>query len=315
MSRKYVMFPVRHQAIYDMYKKMVANFWTVEEVDFQQDLRDWETLTDNQRYFIKQVLAFFAASDGIVAENLAYRFYNDTEIPEARAAYAFQNAIEQIHQEMYSLTIDTLVSDPVEKEALFGAIETNASVGKKAAWAMKWISSDASYAKRLLGFICVEGIQFSGSFCAIYYIKSLKKMPGLCFSNELISRDEGMHTDMGVLMYRNMSGERLDQANVHEMFRDAVDVEDHFINTSLPCKLLGMSSEMMSEYIRFVADRLLLQLGYDKLYNASQPFDFMEHISIPRKTSFFEARVSEYRKAGVGEGGCAIQDINTDADF
>lgn len=314
MSSKYVMFPLKQQHIYKHFENQVANFWWTNEINFQQDLVDWPALSDDERHFIKTVLAFFAGSDGIVGENLASRFYMDTDLPEARAAYAFQNAMEQIHQVTYSLLIDTYIRDPEEKEHLFKAIETVPAVKKKADWAMKWIRSDLPYAKRLLAFVCVEGIQFSGSFCAIYYIKSKGKMPGLCFSNELISRDEGQHTDFGISMYK-LIDQRLPQEEVHAMFRESVDIEDEFINESLPCRLLGMSSEMMSEYIRFVADRLLVQLDYDKIYEARQPFDFMESISIPRKTSFFEARVSEYRKAGVGEVSAKLTSVDLDDDF
>lgn len=312
---KYVMFPLRQPHIFDKFQNQVANFWWTNEISFQQDLLDWPALSEDERHFIKMVLAFFAASDGIVGENLASRFYMDTDLPEARAGYAFQNAMEQIHQVTYSLLIDTYIRDPAEKEHLFHAVENVPAVRKKADWAMKWIRSDLPYAKRLLAFVCVEGIQFSGSFCAIYYIKSKGKMPGLCFSNELISRDEGQHTDFGIAMYK-LTGEPLPQAEVHDMFRESVDIEDEFINESLPCRLLGMSADMMSDYIRFVADRLLVQLGYDKLYDARQPFDFMENISIPRKTSFFEARVSEYRKAGVGDASSGLgATVDLDDDF
>lgn len=314
LSSKYVMFPLREHGIFDLYKKQVANFWTPEEINFQQDLVDWPRLTDDERHFVKMVLAFFAASDGIVGENLACRFYTDTDLPEARAGYAFQNAMEQIHQETYSLLIDTYIRDPEERSGLFRAIETVPAVRRKADWALKWISSDAPYAKRLLAFVCVEGIQFSGSFCAIYFIKSKNKMPGLCFSNELISRDEGQHTDFAIAMYR-LQGGRLPAPEVHAMFDEAVQIEDEFINDSLPCRLLGMSSELMSEYIRFVADRLLVQLGYPKLYGARQPFDFMEAISIPRKSNFFEARVSEYRRAGVGDSDPHVGKVDLDDDF
>ncbi|AUF82615.1 ribonucleoside-diphosphate reductase subunit beta [Tetraselmis virus 1] len=321
MSDRYVIFPIKYHQIYEHYQNQVANFWTPEEICFQQDLVDWPMLTEDQRYFIKMVLAFFAASDGIVGENLAMRFYNDTTIPEARAAYAFQLAMETCHSITYSLLIDTYISDNKEKDYLFNAIETIPAVKKKAEWALKWIESDLPYLNRLLAFVCVEGIQFSGSFCAIYYIKSLNKMPGLCFQNELVSRDEGSHTDFGIDMYKLTiaNGEkRIAEEEVHAMFKEAVDIEDEFINESLPCSLLGMSSSLMSEYIRYCADRLLIQLGYEKLYNAEQPFDFMEHISLPRKTSFFEAKVSEYRKSGVGDSssgqGLANVDFN-DEDF
>ena len=314
LASKYVIFPLKYEHIYKQFENQVSNFWWINEINFQQDLVDWPTLSDDERHFVKMVLAFFAASDGIVGENLACRFYMDTDIPEARAGYAFQNAMEQIHQVTYSLLIDTYIQDPAEKESLFKAVETVPAVRNKANWAMKWLHADLPYAKRLLAFICVEGIQFSGSFCAIYYIKSKGKMPGLCFSNELISRDEGQHTDFGIAMY-HLVGDKLPQDEVHAMFRESVDIEDEFINESLPCRLLGLTSDMMSEYIRFVADRLLVQLEYDKLYNAKQPFDFMENISLPRKTSFFEARVSEYRKAGVGETSSGFSAIDLDDDF
>lgn len=309
MYSKYV-FSVQHESVYKCYREQVANFWTPEEIDFQQDLVDWPLLSDNERHFIKMVLAFFAASDGIVGENLAVRFFVDTDLPEAKAAYAFQNAMEHIHQETYALLIETYIKDPDEKDYLFRAIENVPAIKKKADWALKWIRSDLPYATRLLAFICVEGIQFSGSFCAIYYIKSKGKMPGLCFSNELISRDEGSHTDLAVVMY-NIVNDRLPESEVHEMFKDAVDVEKGFILESLPCKLLGMSAELMSDYVEYVADRLLVQLGYPKIFNAKQPFDFMESISIPRKTSFFEGRVSEYQKAGASK----VRGINLDDDF
>nr|WRJ69600.1 ribonucleoside-diphosphate reductase subunit beta [Oceanusvirus sp.] len=318
-ASKYVMFPIKYPHIYAHYQNQVGNFWTPEEIDFQQDLKDWPTLDGDTKHFIEMVLAFFAASDGIVAENLAMRFYCDTDIPEARASYAFQNAMEQCHSITYSLLIDTYISDPSRRNFLFNAIETVPAVGKKAQWAMKWIGSDASYIKRLIAFVCVEGIQFSGSFCAIYFIKSKNKMPGLCFQNELVARDEGLHTDFGVDMYKlavaDLGHERLTKEEVYEMFQEAVDIEDEFITKSLPCSLIGMSPDAMSEYIRFVADRLLVQLGYEKLYNAKQPFDFMEMISLPRKTSFFEARVSEYRKSGVGENSAGIKNINLEDDF
>jgi ribonucleotide reductase beta subunit family protein with ferritin-like domain len=314
------MFPIKYPHIYDHYKNQVGNFWTPEEIDFQQDLKDWPTLDADTKHFIEMVLAFFAASDGIVAENLAMRFYCDTDIPEARASYAFQNAMEHCHSITYSLLIDTYISNQSRRDFLFNAIDTVPAVGKKAEWALKWIESDASYVRRLIAFVCVEGIQFSGSFCAIYFIKSKNKMPGLCFQNELVARDEGLHTDFGVDMYKlavaDLGYERLPQEEVYDMFREATDIENEFITKSLPCSLIGMSSEMMSEYIHFVADRLLVQLGYDKLYNAKQPFDFMEMISLPRKTSFFEARVSEYRKSGVGETAAAgIKNIDLNDNF
>lgn len=314
LARKYVMFPIKDQAIFEQYQKQVGNFWTEKEINFQQDIIDWPTLYEDERHFIKMVLAFFAASDGIVSENIVMRFYMDTDLPEAKATYAFQLHMENTHQLTYSLLIETYIKDNDEKDFLFNAIETIPAIEKKAKWALKWINSDESYAKRLLAYVCVEGIQFSGSFCAIFYFKSKNKLPGLCFSNELISRDEGQHTDFGIMMYKRCQ-EKLPVEEVHEMFEEAVDFEDEFINHSLPCKLLGMSSEMMSEYIRFVADRLLVQLDYPKLYNARQPFSFMENISIPRKTSFFEGKVSEYRKAGEGGVANGMLTIDLDDDF
>ena len=320
MSSKYVMFPIKYPVLYNHYQKQVGNFWTPEEICFQQDLVDWPTLTDNERHFIKMVLAFFAGSDGIVGENLAMMFYCDTDIPEARANYAFQNAMEQCHSITYSLLIDTYIKDIDERDYLFNALETIPAVGKKADWAMQWMSKDLPYVERLLGFVCVEGIQFSGSFCAIYYIKSKNKMPGLCFQNELIARDEGLHTEFGIDMYKlqcELGDTAVSVEKVHAMFDDAVRIEDEFITESLPCSLLGMSSSLMSEYIRYVADRLLVQLNYPKLYGAEQPFDFMENISLSRKTSFFEARVSEYQKSGVGDStsGKGLTTINVDDDF
>lgn len=307
---KYVQFPIRHPKIHKHFEDALANFWTYHELDLHRDREDYASLSDQERHFVNMVLAFFAASDGIVAENSVTRFYSDTDIPEARATYSIQSTMEAIHGYTYSILIDTYISGDEEKDRLFRAIETVPAVKKKADWAIKWMNSDAPYAERLLAFVCVEGIQFSGSFCAIYYIKSKNKMPGLCFSNELISRDEGMHTDFAITMYET-NGVRLPAEHVHAMFSDAVAIEEEFITESLPCRLLGMSCDMMKEYVRFVADRLLVQLGYDKLYNARQPFGFMEAISLPRKTSFFEARVSEYRKAGAYAGG----DVDIHDDF
>lgn len=301
LASKYVTFPIREHELWKKYKDAVATFWTPEEIILTKDMEDWQKkLTDNERYFIKHVLAFFAASDGIVMENLGQRFMGDTDKSEAIAFYAYQIFIEQIHSETYSLLIDTYIKDPVEKDKIFNAVETIPSVGRKASWALKWITEDnANYATRLIAFAVVEGIFFSGSFCAIYWLKKRGLMPGLTFSNELISRDEGMHTDFAVAMYQYE--ERLSQETVYEIFREAVAIEKEFIIDSIPCNLIGMNSALMSEYIEFVGDRLLTQLGYDKLFNAQNPFDFMELISLRPKTNFFEKRVGEYKKAKVGK--------------
>eukprot|EP00358_Blepharisma_japonicum_P004893 CAMPEP_0202942962 /NCGR_PEP_ID=MMETSP1395-20130829/3193_1 /ASSEMBLY_ACC=CAM_ASM_000871 /TAXON_ID=5961 /ORGANISM="Blepharisma japonicum, Strain Stock R1072" /LENGTH=280 /DNA_ID=CAMNT_0049639777 /DNA_START=93 /DNA_END=932 /DNA_ORIENTATION=- len=280
-----------------MYKKHVASFWTAEELDISQDLRDWERLNDNERHFIKYVLAFFAASDGIVLENLANRFFNDIQIPEARAFYGFQMAMENIHSETYSMLIDAYIQDQTEKNVLFNAIENYPSIKRKADWALKWASSDAPFAQRLLAFAAVEGIFFSGSFCAIFWLKKRSLMPGLTFSNELISRDEGLHTDFGCLLYTYIAN-KLSQETVHDIIREAIDIEKGFIIDALPVELIGMNSRLMSQYLEFVADRLLVSLGYEKLYRAANPFEWMEMISMQGKTNFFEKRVSDYQKTG-----------------
>lgn len=301
LAKKYVTFPIEEQHLWKKYKDAVATFWTPEEIVLEKDLTDWEKkLTDNERYFIKHVLAFFAASDGIVMENLAQRFMADTDKSEAIAFYAYQIFIEQIHSETYSLLIDTYIKDASEKDKIFNAVETIPSVGRKASWALKWIAEDnANYATRLIAFAVVEGIFFSGSFCAIYWLKKRGLMPGLTFSNELISRDEGMHTDFAVEMFQYE--ERVPQDTVFDIFREATNIEKEFIIDSIPCNLIGMNSELMSQYIEFVADRLLTQLGYDKLFGTKNPFDFMELISLRPKTNFFEKRVGEYKKAKVGK--------------
>ena len=301
LAKKYVTFPIEEQHLWKKYKDAVSTFWTPEEIVLEKDLTDWETkLTDNERYFIKHVLAFFAASDGIVMENLAQRFMADTDKSEAIAFYAYQIFIEQIHSETYSLLIDTYIKDASEKDKIFNAVETIPSVARKASWALKWIAEDnANYATRLIAFAVVEGIFFSGSFCAIYWLKKRGLMPGLTFSNELISRDEGMHTDFAVEMFQYE--ERVPQETVFEIFREATNIEKEFIIDSIPCNLIGMNSELMSQYIEFVADRLLTQLGYDKLFGTKNPFDFMELISLRPKTNFFEKRVGEYKKAKVGK--------------
>ena len=272
----------------------MACFWKAEEIDLSKDRTDWAKLKPEERHFISQILAFFAGSDGIVLENLLKRFTSEIEIPEVRCAYSFQAAMENIHSETYSLLIDTYIQDPVEKDRLFNAIDTIPAVKEKADWAIKWMDSKhASFASRLIAFAAVEGIFFSGSFCAIYWLKQRGLMPGLTFSNELISRDEGMHTDFAVLLYSKMN-DTLSQKTVEDIIRDAVEIESRFITSSIPCNMLGMNSASMKEYIEFVADRLMLQLGYKKIYHSKNPFQFMELISIEGKTSFFERRVSEY---------------------
>ena len=282
-----------------MYKKHLASFWTAEEIDLSADYKDWQTLSDNERHFIKHVLAFFAASDGIVLENLAERFIGEVQLAEARCFYGFQIAMENIHSETYSLLIDTLIRDADEKHRLFNAISTIECVAAKAQWAMKWINRSNSFAERLVAFAAVEGIFFSGSFCAIFWLKKRGKMPGLTFSNELISRDEGLHTEFACLLYSMLQYERLSQATIHAIITDAVTIEKSFICDAIPVALIGMNRDMMSTYIEFVADRLLLTLGYEAVYRANNPFEWMEMISLQGKTNFFEKRVGEYQKANV----------------
>ena len=280
-DKRFVIFPIQYPDIWKAYKTHMALFWTTEEIDLSLDMNDWnDKLNDNERYFIKNILAFFAASDGIVNENLAMNFMNDVQIPEARSFYGFQIAIENIHSETYSLLIDTYITDPNEKSKLFNAIETIPCVKQKAEWALKWISDSSDFATRLVGFAAVEGIFFSGSFCALFWLKNRGLMPGLTFSNELISRDEGLHTDFAVLLFKHLGNDIPDNNVVQNIISDAVSIEKQFITESLPCKLIGMNSELMSKYIEFVADRLVLQLGYDKIYGTANPFDFMEMISI-----------------------------------
>ncbi|EIE24916.1 hypothetical protein COCSUDRAFT_47007 [Coccomyxa subellipsoidea C-169] len=289
---------VRYRDIFEMYKKAVASFWTVEEVDLSQDIRDWEKLSDDERHFIMHVLAFFAASDGIVMENLAVRFMSEVQIPEARAFYGFQIAIENVHSEMYSLLLEHYIRDVEQKDKMLRAIQTVPCVAKKAEWAQRWIGSGSSFAERLVGFACVEGIHFSGSFCAIFWLKKRLLMPGLTFSNELVSRDEGLHTDFACLLY-SLLQHPLDQAVVHRIVREAVDLEHEFCCEALSCALVGMNAQLMGQYINYVADRLLVALGCDKLYHTANPFDWMEMISLQGKTNFFERRVGEYQRAGV----------------
>lgn len=312
------MFPVRFPSIWEFYKKAEASFWTAEEVDLSSDLRHWdETLTADERHFISHVLAFFAASDGIVLENLAVRFMSDVQVPEARAFYGFQIAIENIHSEMYSLLIDTYIKDGEEKSRLFRAVETIPCVKRKAEWAMRWIDGSESFAERLIAFACVEGIFFSGSFCAIFWLKKRGLMPGLAFSNELISRDEGLHCDFACLLYGLLKG-KLAEERVKGIVMEAVEIEREFVCEALPVGLVGMNAKLMGEYIEFVADRLLGELGVGRVYNAVNPFDWMELISLQGKTNFFEKRVGEYQKAGVmsslnGNGDSHV--FKTDEDF
>jgi ribonucleotide reductase beta subunit family protein with ferritin-like domain len=288
------MFPIKDQDVWKMYKKMEDSFWRTEEIDLSKDVKHWKSLKDDEKHFIKHVLAFFAASDGIVIENLGQRFMSEVQLAEARAAYGFQLMMENIHSETYSLLIDTLVKDEVEKTKLFEAIENYPCIKKKADWSIKWINDNrSSFATRLVAFACVEGIFFSGSFCSIYWLKKRGLMPGLTFSNELISRDEGMHTDFAVLLFSKLIN-KPKKAKIYEIFKQAVDIEKEFICEALPCRLIGMNSMLMSQYIEFVADRLVVQLGYPKIYNSSNPFDFMEMISLQGKTNFFEKRVGDY---------------------
>ncbi|ARR30425.1 CPXV051 protein [Cowpox virus] len=295
---RFVIFPIQYHDIWNMYKKAEASFWTVEEVDISKDINDWNKLTPNEKHFIKHVLAFFAASDGIVNENLAERFCTEVQVTEARCFYGFQMAIENIHSEMYSLLIDTYVKDSNEKNYLFNAIETMPCVKKKADWAQKWIHDSASYGERLVAFAAVEGIFFSGSFASIFWLKKRGLMPGLTFSNELISRDEGLHCDFACLMFKHLLHPPSEET-VRSIITDAVSIEQEFLTVALPVKLIGMNCEMMKTYIEFVADRLISELGFKKIYNVTNPFDFMENISLEGKTNFFEKRVGEYQKMGV----------------
>jgi len=297
-KNRFVLFPIQHDEIWKMYKQAVASFWTAEEIDLEQDLTDWETLSDNERHFIKHVLAFFAASDGIVNENLVLNFMKDVTIAEARCFYGFQIAIENIHAETYSLLIDTYIQDNAEKDYLFNAMDELDCVKKKANWALNWIDKAPSFGHRLIAFAAVEGIFFSGSFCSIFWLKNRGLMPGLAFSNELISRDEGLHCDFACLLY-SMLNEKPDDAEAISIITDAVIFEKEFVTDALPVSLIGMNAELMCEYIEFVADRLLISLGYDKVYNAKNPFPFMDMINLQGKTNFFEKRVADYQKSGV----------------
>lgn len=312
---RFVIFPIQHNDIWQFYKNAEASFWTAEEVDLSPDLHDWQNkLNDNERFFISRVLAFFAASDGIVNENLAINFLQEVQYPEARCFYGFQIMIENIHSEIYSLLIDTYVKDPAEKDYLLRAIETIPCVTKKAKWALRWITK-GSFAERLIAFAAVEGIFFSGSFCSIFWLKKRGLMPGLTFSNELISRDEGLHCDFACLLYVNHLQNKLSEETIREIIVDAVAIEKEFVTDALPVKLIGMNAELMCQYIEFVADRLLVALGCNKVWNATNPFDFMELISLQGKTNFFERRVGEYQKTGVAQTNSEQNTFSLDEDF
>ena len=314
-KKRFVIFPIEHHDIWEWYKKCEASFWTAEEIDLSEDLNDWkEKLTDDERYFIKHILAFFAASDGIVNENLAENFVNEVQYSEAKFFYGFQIMMENIHSETYSLLIDTYVKDPKEKDNLFNAIETFPAIKKKADWALKWIDSD-SFAERLIAFAAVEGIFFSGAFCSIFWLKKRGLMPGLSFSNELISRDEGVHCDFAVHLHNNHLVNQVPKEKIREILVDALNIEREFITESLPASLIGMNSKLMVQYLEFVADRLLVELNCEKEYNVTNPFDFMDIISLQGKTNFFEKRVSEYQKAGVLNNDTKSEGFSTDEDF
>lgn len=311
---RFVVFPIRYTEIWNMYKKAQASFWTAEELDLTHDRRDWVTLTDNEKHFIKHVLAFFAASDGIVNENLAMNFCTEVQIPEARAFYGFQIAIENIHSEVYSQLIDVYIKEPEEKKRLLGAIETIPCVTKKAEWALKWCDAEtASFAERVVAFAVVEGIFFSGSFCAIFWIKKRGLMPGLTFSNELISRDEGLHCDFACLIYKHLVN-KLPDARIVEIIKEAVVIEQEFVSDSLPVNLIGINAGLMCTYIEFCADRLVQAFGLPPIYKSENPFEWMEMISLQGKTNFFEKRVGEYSKSGVGVDS-SEQVFSLDSEF
>ncbi len=312
-KNRFVIFPIQHQDLWEWYKKQEASIWTAEEIDLHQDIVDWENkLNDNERYFIKHILAFFAASDGIVNENLAENFISEVQYTEAKFFYGFQIMMENIHSEVYSLLIDTYVKNDAEKDELFRAIDVFPAIKEKADWALQWIDSD-SFAERLIAFAAVEGIFFSGSFCSIFWMKKRGLLPGLAFSNELISRDEGLHCDFAVHLHNHHIVNKVPKERITKILTDALDIERGFITESLPVSLIGMNSKLMTQYLEFVTDRLLVEFGCEKVYKVTNPFDFMEMISLEGKTNFFEKRVSEYQKAGVNSGGTGR--ISFDADF
>jgi ribonucleotide reductase beta subunit family protein with ferritin-like domain len=314
-NERFCMFPLTDEKIWNFYKNMLSCFWVVDEIDFTGDLTDFEEkLNDNERHFVKMILAFFASSDGIVNENLCFRFSNEVQLSEARAVYSVQNFIESIHSENYSLLIQTYIKDKDERNKLFNAINEYPCIKKKCDWGLKWIEDkESTFAMRLVAFAIMEGLFFSGAFCAIYWLKKRGLMKGLTFSNELISRDEGMHTDYAVYLYTTYC-EKINQEEIYKLFKEAVNIEIEFINESLPCRLIGMNSDMMKQYIQFIADRLLKQLKYEPIYNVKNPFDFMELISLPGKTNFFEKRVSEYSLANGGDRSKAFE-FNEDTCF
>ena len=318
-KNRFVIFPIKHHDIWEWYKKMEASFWTAEEIDLSQDLHDWNNkLNSDEKYFIKHILAFFAASDGIVNENLAENFVNEVQYAEAKFFYGFQIMMENIHSETYSLLIDTYVKDETEKDELFNALDVFPAIRKKADWALKWIESD-SFAERLIAFAAVEGIFFSGAFCSIYWLKKRGLMPGLTFSNELISRDEGVHCDFAVHLHNHHLINKVSKERIKEIIVDALNIEREFITESLPVSLIGMNAGLMTQYLEFVTDRLLVELGCERVYNTANPFDFMDMISLQGKTNFFEKKVSEYQKSGVLNSGTNndtdAQKISFDADF
>lgn len=313
---RFTMFPIKYPKLWNMFKESESLFWTAEEIDLSGDLNHWKNkLNDNERHFVKHILAFFAASDGIVNENLAVRFYNDVQSAEARAFYSMQMLIETIHSETYSLLIDTYITDDKEKNQLFDAIDTMPIIRKKAEWALKWLASDATFAERLLAFAAVEGIFFSSSFCSIYWLKDRGLMPGLSFSNELISRDEGIHTDFAIMLHNHLQEQnRATPERIRQIFEEAVEIECEFASEALPVSLIGMNADQMQQYIKFVADRLIQQSGGEKVYHVQNPFGFMERISLSNKTNFHEKKVAEYRKTGVGSSA-KDQAISFDEDF
>ena len=310
-KNRFVLFPIEHHDIWDYYKKAQQVFWTAEEIDLAQDLTDWAKLNEGEQHFVKHVLAFFAASDGIVNENLAENFVAEVQYTEAKFFYGFQIMMENIHSETYSLLIDTYIKDKEEQNHLFNAIDTVPAVQKKAEWALKWIGSD-SFVERLIAFAAVEGIFFSGSFCSIFWLKKRGLMPGLSFSNELISRDEGLHTDFAVHLYKNHIENKLSRERIIEIIDSALTIEKEFITEALPVSLIGMNSDLMKQYLEYVSDRLLMDLGVGKIYNTENPFDFMANIALQNKTNFFEKRVADYVKSGVGE---VQEQISFDEDF
>jgi len=313
-EKRFVIFPIKQDAFWDMYKKAQANFWTAEELDLTKDLKDYVELSDDEKHFLNSVLAFFAASDGIVNENLVERFCNEVQLLEAKFFYGFQIAIENIHSETYSLLIDTYIKDFTLKNKLLNAVETIPSVKKKADWALKWIGDKSDFSKRVIAFACVEGIFFSGAFCSIFWLKKRGLMPGLCHSNELISRDEGLHTEFAVLIHHTLQN-KCSSEDIYSIVKEAVAIEKEFITESLPCKLIGMNNDLMAQYIEYVADRLLLMLKLDKIYNSDNPFDWMEAISIQGKTNFFEKRVGEYSNAANPKSDSNDNIFELDEDF